>query len=189
VFISVLPGYVQANWQRNQNPMFDPKAQVLVADMKENMTPISSHVHPESSKLAYYQRAFGILFGEERLISDFKLAASVLVLACVFAGSTDAGAAMAQFSATRPPAAPSHMPKNESAADPQLGKNSGGASLGEGRNTTGCVRPGAGGNNDVANCPPSVTTKGPNSTGGNNVVPPPRPRALPCIGYPDRQCL
>jgi hypothetical protein len=129
---------------------------------------------------------------EEDLIRGFRVASSVLILACAFAALAQAGMAAERFSARSPSAAgKAAMPNSDAGARGQAGianKGGGGIAPAE-RRQNDCAVPGAAGANKGTDCPPGRAAKEGDTSGPGNVEPAPRRRATPCIGSRDRQCL
>ena len=130
---------------------------------------------------------------EEHVIRGFRVAISVLILACAFVSLTGAGIAIEQISAPSPSVAgkPAGIPNRDAGARGQPGvanKGGGGTSPGERQRSDCGAQAGAAAGNNGTGCPPARAAKEGDTPGGN-VEPAPRRRASPCVGSRDRQCL
>ena len=130
----------------------------------------------------------------KKLIRGLRGAILIPIWAFTFAGLADACLALEQRAVPRTGAgiiAAPGTPNSAPGAQGQSGiTNKGGGSIapGERQRTNDCAAATSAGSNGT-DCAPAKAAKGLSTPGGSEVVPAPRRKAAPCIGYPDRQCL
>jgi len=120
----------------------------------------------------------------KKLIRGFRGAILIPIWAFTFAGLASECLALEQIAAPHSGTGSIAPPRTPNAQG-QLGitnKGSGSTTPGERQRTNDCAAAASAGSNVTA-CPPAKDAK------GSEVVPAPPRKALPCIGYPDRQCL